>query len=190
MTVSDVAPGVTSTAKWYVVHVYSGFENKVKAAVMEQAAKKGLDHMIHNIVIPAEDATEMRKGTKVNVERKFFPGYILVQMDLTDESWHLVKNTQKVTGFLGGGAKGKPVPISNAEAKRMTQQLTEGFGSIRQAISYEVGDSVRVIDGPFNTFAGSVEEVDETKRRLKVAVSIFGRATPVDLDYNQVEKAN
>jgi transcriptional antiterminator NusG len=181
---------VAAAAKWYVVHVYSGFEHKVEAAIREQALKKGLNDKIHNIVIPAEDATELRKGTRVNVERKFFPGYILIEMELSDETWHMVKNIPKVTGFLGGGAKGKPVPISSTEAKRMTAQLTEGFSSIRKSVHYDVGDVVTVIDGPFNTFSGNVEEVDETRRRLKVSVSIFGRATPVDLDYSQVEKTN
>jgi transcriptional antiterminator NusG len=174
--------------RWYVVHVYSGFENKVAQAIQEQAAEKGMSHLIQNVVVPAEEVTEVRRGAKMNVERKFFPGYILVQMNLTEESWHLVKNTPRVTGFLGGGQRGKPVPLSKAEAGRLTRQMQEGFTKTRSTLIYEIGDTVRVIEGPFESFTGTVEGVDEDRQKLKVSVSIFGRATPVELDYTQVEK--
>ena len=172
--------------RWYVVHVYSGFERKVCDSIKEQALLKGLDEDIEEVLVPMEEVVELRRGSKINAERKFFPGYVLIKMNMSDESWHLVKDTPKVTGFLGGG--GKPTPISNAEADQILRQIKEGVDRPKPSVTFEVGEQVRVCDGPFNSFNGLVEEVDEEKARLKVSVSIFGRATPVELEYSQVEK--
>ena len=172
--------------RWYVVHVYSGFEKKVVQSIKEQVAAKDMDDLFDDVLVPTEEVVEMRRGSKVKSDRKFFPGYVLVKMDLTDETWHLVKNTPKVTGFLG--ARGKPSPISEAEANRILMQVKEGVERPKPSVTFEIGEQVRVSDGPFTSFNGLVEDVDEEKARLKVSVSIFGRATPVDLEYSQVEK--
>jgi transcriptional antiterminator NusG len=172
--------------RWYVVHVYSGSENKVAQSIREQAVSNGLEDQIEEVLVPTEEVTEIRRGAKVTSERKFFPGYILVKMELTDQSWHIVQSQNRVTGFLGGS--GKPVPITEAEAEHLIKQVTEGVERPISDIMFEVGEEVRVSDGPFESFNGYIEEIDEDKSRLKVTVSIFGRETPVDLEYTQVEK--
>jgi len=171
---------------WYVVHVYSGFEKKIAQQITEQAAQKGLADQFEAVLVPSENVVEVKRGRKINSEHKFFPGYVLVKMDLTDDAWHLVKNTPKVTGFLG--SKTRPSPISQAEADRILKQSQEGVERARPAVLYEIGEQIRVADGPFTSFNGTVEEVDEEKGRVKVSVSIFGRSTPVELEYSQVEK--
>jgi len=173
-------------ARWYVVHVFSGFEKKVAQAIKERAQQHGMAPSIEDVMVPTDSVVEMRKNKKVSAERKFFPGYVLVKMDMTNDSWHLVRNTPKVTGFLG--AKDKPQPISEREAERLINQVKEGIEKPKPAILFEVGEQVRVSDGPFTSFNGVVEEIDEEKSRLKVSVSIFGRPTPVELEYTQVEK--
>lgn len=180
------SPSVAGQKRWYVVHVYSGFEKKVAQAIREQAARDGVADRFEEILVPTEEVVEVRRGQKTNAERKFFPGYVLVRMVMTDDTWHLVKNTAKVTGFLG--SKGRPSPISDSEADRIVKQVQEGVERPRPSIVFEVGEQVRVADGPFTSFNGVVEEVDEERSRIKVSVSIFGRATPVELEYSQVEK--
>ncbi len=172
--------------RWYIVHAYSNFEKKVADAIRERAAAGGLEDSFEEIVVPMEEVVEVRRGRKVATERKFFPGYVLVKMDMNDRTFLLIKNTAKVTGFLG--ADNKPQPISEAEAQRILNQVKEGVDRPKPSITFEIGEQVRVADGPFASFNGHVEEVDEERARLKVAVSIFGRATPVELEYAQVEK--
>jgi transcriptional antiterminator NusG len=173
--------------RWYIVHAYSNFENKVAQSIKDQAAQRGLTELFDEVMVPTEKVTEVRRGRKVDAERKFFPGYVLVKCDLTDEVYHLIKNTPKVTGFLGAD-KAKPVPIPDAEAERIKGQVQEGVDRPKHTVSFEIGETVRVSDGPFASFNGTVEEIDDARSRLKVAVSIFGRATPVELEYGQVEK--
>jgi transcriptional antiterminator NusG len=180
--------GTTAMAKrWYIIHAYSNFENKVAESIREQAKQRGLSDLFEEVMVPKEKVVEVRRGRKVDAERKFFPGYVLAKMDLTDEAFHLIKNTPKVTGFLG--ADNKPTPISDIEAERILHQVQEGIERPKPSVSFEVGEQVRVSDGPFATFNGVVEEVDEARSRLKVAVSIFGRATPVELEFGQVDKS-
>jgi|SRR5687767_12840129 transcriptional antiterminator NusG len=172
--------------RWYIIHAYSNFEKKVQESIREQAKQRGLSDLFDEILVPTEKVVEVRRGRKVDTERKFFPGYVLAKVDLTDEAFHLIKNTPKVTGFLGAGDK--PMPISEAEASRILHQVQEGIERPKPSVSFEVGEQVRVSDGPFASFNGTVEEVDDARSRLKVAVSIFGRATPVELEFGQVEK--
>ena len=172
------------TKRWYIVHAYSNFENKVADSIREQAKQRGLSDLFEEIMVPKEKVVEVRRGRKVDTERKFFPGYVLVKCELADEVYHLIKNTPKVTGFLG--ADNKPMPISEAEANRILHQVQEGIERPKPSISFETGEQVRVSDGPFASFNGTVEEVDEARSRLKVAVSIFGRATHVELEFGQV----
>jgi transcription termination/antitermination protein NusG len=180
--------GTTAMGKrWYIIHAYSNFENKVAESIREQAKQRGLSDLFEEVMVPKEKVVEVRRGRKVDAERKFFPGYVLAKMDLTDEAFHLIKNTPKVTGFLG--ADNKPTPISEVEAARILHQVQEGIERPKPSVSFEVGEQVRVSDGPFASFNGVVEEVDEARSRLKVAVSIFGRATPVELEFGQVEKS-
>ena len=172
--------------RWYIVHAYSNFEKKVADAIRERVGQAGLDECFEEIAVPMEEVVEVRRGRKVATERKFFPGYVLVKMDMNDRAFLLIKNTPKVTGFLG--ADNKPQPITESEAQRILNQVKEGVERPKPSISFEVGEQVRVADGPFASFNGHVEEVDEERARLKVAVSIFGRATPVELEFAQVEK--
>jgi transcription termination/antitermination protein NusG len=172
--------------RWYIVHTYSNFEKKVMEDIRKQVAQKHLDEMFEQIIVPTEEVIEIRRGRRIKSERRFFPGYVLVKVDLTDEVFHLIKNTPKVTGFLGSGLK--PVPISDVEANRILNQVAEGVEKPKTSIHFEIGEQVKVADGPFASFMGQVEEVDEERSRLKVAVSIFGRPTPVELEYAQVEK--
>lgn len=171
---------------WYIVHAYSNFEKKVADSIKEKAQANGLEDLFEEVLVPSEKVVEVVRGKRKEVERKLFPGYVLVKMDLTDDAYHLIKNTPKVTGFLGSG--NKPMPIPEREALQILQAVQEGVDRPKPSITYEIGEQVRVSDGPFASFNGFVEEVDEERARLKVAVSIFGRATPVELEYTQVEK--
>jgi transcriptional antiterminator NusG len=173
--------------RWYVVNTHSGFEKKVSQVIEEQAERKGLADHFSQVLVPMEEVIEIRRGKKVNAERKFFPGYILINMDMTDDTWHLVKDTPKVSGFLG--PSGKPSPISEAEAQAILSQVQEGVDKPKRSIIYQIGETIKVADGPFASFNGVVEDIDEEKERLKIAVSIFGRSTLVELGYGQVEKA-
>ena len=175
-----------SKTRWYVLHAYSGYEKKVADSIMDQAKKLGINDHIEDISVPTQNIVEVKRGVRVNTERKIFPGYILIKMNLNDDTWHIIKTTPKLSGFLGN--KGKPIPISNSEAQRISQQVVDGEEKIRPAIMYDIGEQVKVIDGPFASFNGEIEQIDEDKARLRVAVSIFGRSTPVDLEYSQVEK--
>jgi len=173
-------------AKWYIVHTYSNFEKKVAEEIKRQAKLQGLEEEIVDVIVPTEEVLEVRRGQKVKAEHKFLPGYVLLHAQLTDECYHLVKNVAKVTGFLG--QNNKPMALRQAEVDRILNQVTEGAENPKSTISFEIGEQVRVADGPFTSFTGTVEEVDEDRSRLKVAVSIFGRATPVELEFTQVEK--
>ena len=181
-------PAGNPNHKWYIVHAYSNFEKKVAESIREQAKAQGLEDCFSDILVPTEDVVEIRRGRKINSERKFFPGYVLVKMDMTDQAYHLVKNTPKVTGFLGSGLK--PMPVSEKEVARIIGAIEEGVEHTKPTIMFEIGEKVKVTDGPFASFDGSVESVDEDRSRLRVSVSIFGRATPVDLEYSQVEKTS
>ena len=174
--------------RWYIIHAYSGFEGKVRDSILAEAARMGLEHLVEQIEVPTETVQEARRGKKVQVERKFMPGYVLAKLEMTDQVYHLVKNTPKVTGFLG--SMGKPQAISEAEAARILNSKEEAAARPKQEIrvDYEIGDQVKVLDGPFASFNGLVEELDFEKARVKVSVSIFGRATPVELDFEQVER--
>ncbi len=173
--------------RWYVVHAYSGFENQVKRSLEERIARAGLTDMFGQILVPTEEVVEMREGQKRKSDRKFFPGYVLVQMDMNDETWHLVKDVPRVMGFIGGTSD-RPAPITEREAQAILDRVQEGVEKPRPKVLYEPGEVVRIIDGPFNDFNGVVEEVNYDKSRLRVAVLIFGRSTPVDLEFGQIEK--
>ena len=175
-------------SNWYIVHAYSNFEKKVADAILLSAKEKGLDSFIEEVYVPTEEVTEVRRGRKVNTERRFFPGYVLVKMTLNDDTYHLIKETPKVTGFLGSGKK--PMPVPQKEVDRIRGVIEEGEAAPRPTVTFEIGETVHVTDGPFASFSGVVEDVDESSARLKVAVSIFGRATPVELEFTQVEKSN
>jgi transcription termination/antitermination protein NusG len=176
-----------ASARWYVMHVYSGFEAKVKEAILDKAAKQGLDEAFHEILVPKEEVMEIKRGKRVATERNVFPGYVMVKMNMSDDAWHLVKNTPKVTGFLGSG--NKPQAISEGEAARLITQLASPDGNAgRRTITFDIGEEIRITDGAFASMVGTVEEVDDEKGRLKASVSIFGRPTPVELEFGQVEK--
>jgi transcription termination/antitermination protein NusG len=183
---AELAKDPRMTKRWYIVHAYSNFERKVAEDIKKRAAAAGLSSLFDEVLVPTEEVVEVRRGRKVSSERKFFPGYVLVKMQMTDGAYHLIKNTPKVTGFLG--ADNKATPISEDEAMRILHQVKEGVERPKPMVTFEIGEKVRVADGPFATFEGHVEEVDEQRARLKVGVSIFGRPTPVELEFGQVEK--
>jgi transcriptional antiterminator NusG len=174
--------------KWYVVHAYSGFEKSVQRALIDRVARAGMQEQFGQILVPVEEVVEMKSGQKNISERKFFPGYVLVEMEMTDDTWHLVKSTAKVTGFVGGTST-KPTPISEKEVQNILNQIKEGVEKPRPKVLFEIGESVRVKEGPFTDFHGNVEDVNYDKSKLRVSVTIFGRSTPVELDFGQVEKA-
>ena len=189
---TDAVPAAkpaTPRPKWYIVHAYSNFEKKVAQHLQDQARQQGLEDCFSEILVPTEDVVEIRRGRKVNSERKFFPGYVLVKMEMSDDAYHLVKNTAKVTGFLGAQGGAKPLPVSEREVQNIIGAVEEGVERPKPTIRFDIGETVKVIDGPFASFDGQVESVDEDNARLRVAVSIFGRPTPVDLEYSQVEKS-
>ena len=173
--------------RWYVVHAYSGFEKSMQRALVERVARDGMQDFFGQILVPVEEVVEMRNGQKSITERKFFPGYVLVEMEMNDDTWHLIKSTPKVTGFVGGTAN-KPTPISEKEVDKIMQQMKDGVDKPRPKVLFEVGEMVRVKEGPFTDFNGSVEDVNYEKSKIRVSVTIFGRATPVELDFGQVEK--
>ena len=173
--------------RWYVLHAYSGYEKKVADSIVEQANKLGISEHIEEVSVPTQNIVEVKRGVRINSERNIFPGYILIKMSLNADTWHIIKNTPKLSGFLG--TKGKPTPISNAEAKRINEQMIDGATNPIPSIVYEIGEQIKVIDGPFASFSGQIEQINEEKAKLRVAVSIFGRPTPVELEYSQVEKA-
>ena len=183
------APATSGDLRWYVVHTYSGYENKAKQAILQRVKTQSIEHKFGEVMVPTESVVEMRKGKRRTTNRKFFPGYILVQMAMDDETYHLVKNTPKVTSFLGETAGKKPLPVSEDEMKDLTEQMTEGAAKPKPKVLFEAGETVRVIDGPFSNFNGLVEDVRPDKGKLRVNISIFGRPTPVELDFMQVEKA-
>jgi len=186
MITAEAKTATGSDARWYIVHTYSNFEKKVSEEIKRQAQIQGLTDLIEDVLVPTEEVIEVRRGQKINAERKFLPGYVLLHAKLTDEAYHLVKNVAKVTGFLG--QNNKPMPLRQGEVDRILHQVHEGAERPKSTIMFEIGEQVRVADGPFTSFNGVVEEVDEDRSRLKVAVSIFGRATPVELEFTQVEK--
>ena len=190
MTDAAPKPAANPRHKWYIVHAYSNFEKKVAQHLTDQARQQGLADHFSEILVPTEDVVEIRRGRKVASERKFFPGYVLVKMEMTDDAYHLVKNTPKVTGFLGAAGGTKPMPVSEREVQNIIGQVEEGVERPKPTIRFEIGETVKVIDGPFASFDGQVESVDEDAARLRVAVSIFGRPTPVDLEYSQVETSS
>lgn len=176
------------TARWYIIQAYSGFEKKVAQAILTDAAEHGLADKIEDVVVPTEEITEVRRGKKVKSERKFFPGYVMVKMEMTEATWQFVKNIPKVTGFLGANKGNKPQPISEHEAQNIFKQLQDGADQASSGIIFEVGEQVKVVDGPFESFVGIIDEVDSEKERVKVSVAIFGRPTPVELQFAQIEK--
>ncbi|MDD0811279.1 transcription termination/antitermination protein NusG [Curvibacter sp. RS43] len=181
------AAPVNPDLRWYVVHAYSGMEKAVERNILERINRAGMQHKFGRILVPTEEVVEMKNGQRKTTERRFFPGYVLVEMVMDDESWHLVKHTNKVTGFVGG-AKNRPAPISEAEVQKIVSQMQEGTDKPRHKVEFEVGELVRVKEGPFTDFNGSVEEVNYEKSKVRVSVTIFGRATPVELEFTQVEK--